>query len=370
MRRLLRVAALVLGSAALLVLGAAGAASAWYASERGSRCAGCHEMAQFVDEAHDSAHRNLSCLDCHQENLRTRLRHIRAHFADEVSGAIRLRDVDVLQMTSSCRRCHQQEYAAWRAGPHSTTYRQIFTNSAENEKRPLMEDCFRCHGMHYDGGIRDLVREQNPPGQWRIIRAGFADQPTIPCAACHAIHSRGSPEAKPAARISVAGPVLHESLAFFDRREQMHFAAAALAIPQLYDGPKPLSMSPDQRQAICYQCHAPRPPDAGSPAALRGWGTQAGSGDDRTPMGVHEGLSCFACHNGHGENARASCKACHLRISECGLDVEKMDTTYASATSQHDIHWVRCVDCHTKGIPRTKRTLAAGGNDQMGKLRR
>ena len=26
------------------------------------------------------------------------------------------------------------------------------------------------------------------------------------------------------------------------------------------------------------------------------------SGDDRTPMGVHEGLSCFACHQGHQQS--------------------------------------------------------------------
>ena len=41
------------------------------------------------------------------------------------------------------------------------------------------------------------------------------------------------------------------------------------------------------------------------------WGPQVGSGDDRTPMGVHEGLSCISCHDGHNENARASCKTCH-----------------------------------------------------------
>jgi hypothetical protein len=81
---------------------------------------------------------------------------------------------------------------------------------------------------------------------------------------------------------------------------------------------------------------------------------QAGSGDDRTPMGVHEGLSCFSCHDGHNENARASCKTCHPQMSHCGLDVEKMDTTFASTTSAHNIHWVKCTDCHQHGIPKKK----------------
>jgi hypothetical protein len=168
------------------------------------------------------------------------------------------------------------------------------------------------------------------------------------------VHREGQLETKPQGRISVAGQPVRDSLAFFDRREGMHFAAAALTIPVLHDGARLVNVSQDSRQAICYQCHAPRQPEAGTNAAANAWGPQVGSGDDRTPMGVHEGLSCFSCHTGHGQNARASCKTCHPQMSHCGLDVEKMDTTYASASSPHNIHWVRCVDCHQHGIPRMK----------------
>jgi len=69
---------------------------------------------------------------------------------------------------------------------------------------------------------------------------------------------------------------------------------------------------------------------------------------------VHEGISCVACHLGHNVNARASCKTCHPKMSNCGLDVEKMDTTFASAASAHNIHWVKCEDCHQHGIPKVK----------------
>jgi hypothetical protein len=162
---------------------------------------------------------------------------------------------------------------------------------------------------------------------------------------------------KPAGRISVAGDAVHDSLAFFDRREGIHFSAASLSIPQLHDGPRALTMSQDARQAICYQCHAPREPEAGSPAAVNQWGAQAGSGDDRTPMGVHEGLSCISCHDGHNENARASCKTCHPKMSHCGIDVEKMDTSYANANSTHNIHWVKCTDCHQHGVPKAPAKL-------------
>ena len=54
-------------------------------------------------------------------------------------------------------------------------------------------------------------------------------------------------------------------------------------------------------------------------------GAQVGSGDDRTGIGVHEGLSCLACHQKHGQQTRASCANCHPRLSNCGLDVEKME---------------------------------------------
>jgi hypothetical protein len=122
----------------------------------------------------------------------------------------------------------------------------------------------------------------------------------------------------------------------------------------LYDGARAVKMNEDPRQAICYQCHASRMPDTGTAAALHGWGPQIGSGDDRTPMGVHEGLSCISCHFGHNENTRASCKTCHSKMSNCGLDVEKMDTTYANAASTHNIHWVKCTDCHQHGVPKAK----------------
>jgi hypothetical protein len=41
-------------------------------------------------------------------------------------------------------------------------------------------------------------------------------------------------------------------------------------------------------------------------------------------------------------------------MSHCGIDVEKMDTTYFNAASAHNIHWVKCTDCHQHGIPKMK----------------
>jgi hypothetical protein len=91
---------------------------------------------------------------------------------------------------------------------------------------------------------------------------------------------------------------------------------------------------------------------------------KVGSGDDRTTAGVHEGLSCFACHQGHGQKTRASCATCHPQLSNCGVNVEMMDTTFKSAQSPHNIHFVKCVDCHANGIP-NKRLRATVGKSHV-----
>jgi len=339
---------------ALLAVAAVFGASAYYSSERGQGCASCHEMAAVVASVHGSQHRTVGCVQCHRAGLKTKLRHIRVHLFGPMPEEIRLRNADALVMSSGCQSCHRKEYADWHAGPHSATYGDIFLDASQNRKQRLMDDCLRCHGMYFAGGIRDLVQPQDAKGPWRLMRPKLADKPAIPCMACHQVHREGDVATKPQRGISVAGPGKDESLAFYDRRERMHVAAAALPLPAVFDGVRRVSVSPDARQGVCYQCHAPRPPETGTQAAVMGLGWQAGSGDDRTPMGVHEGISCFACHGGHSENARASCKNCHPQMSHCGIDVEKMDTTFLSAASPHNIHWVKCTDCHQHGIPKVK----------------
>ena len=107
---------------------------------------------------------------------------------------------------------------------------------------------------------------------------------------------------------SVPQEITRPSLALFDRREQEHVAVMELPLPaKMLDGAREVKISPDQRQALCYQCHAPV-------STL-----QVRSGDDRTPIGVHEGLSCLACHAKHGQQTRASCSTCHPKLSNCGI---------------------------------------------------
>ena len=175
----------------------------------------------------------------------------------------------------------------------------------------------------------------------------------MPCLTCHQMHRYGTPLApsrSESGRCRSSRGDCRPSLALFDRREQDYVSLSRLPLPQMYEGARLVKISPDQRQAFCYQCHAP------SATA------QVGSADDRTPVGVHEGLSCLACHEKHGQKTRASCTTCHPQLSNCGMNVEKMDTTFKSQKSPHNIHTVKCADCHSKGVPR-KKTRSQEGHE-------
>ena len=93
-----------------------------------------------------------------------------------------------------------------------------------------MDDCLRCHGMQFEGGIRDLVTPLDTHGPWqsrtRELDESAGDSvpglpPDAPAgrAAAQAIAARGRIRRS---REEIQRP----SLALFDRREQAHVAAA------------------------------------------------------------------------------------------------------------------------------------------------
>jgi hypothetical protein len=330
-------------------------ASVYYEYSGGKACARCHEIWQPYSDWHSSTHRNIQCGACHGDVFTldagfhiNNMRRVFNHLDGNVPDQVRLQTRDVFRVTERCKNCHQQEWVEWSSGLHHAAYKEIFLDTKHNQKRLLMDDCLRCHGAHYDGGIHDLVTPVNTQGPWKLRDAKMADRPVIVCLNCHTIHHHGNPLERAAVKpsTSTTQELARPSLALFDRREMLSVPLADLPLPALREGDREVKMSRDQRQALCYQCHAP---DASR--MLR-------TGDDRTPTGVHEGLSCFACHQNHTMRTRASCSTCHPRLSNCGLDVETMDTTFKSTSSSHNIHFVKCVDCHKNGVPKKRRANA------------
>jgi hypothetical protein len=310
----------------------------------------------MVDTWIASAHRGVACKDCHGSSLsgdfRMHLKNLQRvwlHSRGEVPEQIHVRHQDVAPLVERCRVCHRQEYADWKSGPHGVTYAVIFLNETHNRNQQLMDDCLRCHGMHFEGGIDRLVGPVDRKGPWRLLDPAMADQPAIPCLTCHTMHREGHPfpvRTKRSAVLGVEEEIARPSVTLYDRRALEHVSVGDLPLPAMHDKGRAVRLSPDRRQSLCYQCHAPRAE------------AQVASGDDRTPVGVHEGLSCQACHQKHGQTTRASCAGCHPRLSNCGIDVEKMDTTFRSRESRHNVHRVACVDCHPAGVPAKKKKLA------------
>jgi hypothetical protein len=350
--KLIRRVAFVVVVVGVLALAVLGTATSYYGGSEGRGCPRCHEIGPSADSWAGSTHREIACQKCHGSSLTTDLRmHVKnasrvwIHSRGKAPGQIRIRHTEIPDLVERCGRCHARELADWRSGPHAATYTELFLDQDHNRGRLLVDDCLRCHGMHFEGGIEELVGPLDREGPWGLRVPSLAEQSAIPCLACHGIHRPGAPLAARAARVALAGPeqpVLPPSVALYDRRSLDHVPVSRLTLPTMVDGERAVETNPDPRQALCYQCHAPR---------VSG---QAFSGDDRTPTGVHEGLSCVACHMGHGQQTRASCANCHPRLSNCGLDVEAMDTSFRSAESSHDVHRVVCLDCHPEGVPRNE----------------
>ncbi len=317
-------------------------------------CTSCHQIQGSYDRWSRSAHRGMSCADCHGSTLAidlglqaTNLRHVYYQVSGRIPSRVRLKDAQVDRVAANCARCHQDKFSQWRAGGHSVAYSHIFLSKTHNAKTLLMDDCLRCHGMFADGNVTDVVTPIDTRGPWTLVRASLSSRPAIPCLTCHEVHGPGTPVKSPnylePKSISYGRAARNWSLGFYDRRERRHIPADDLPLPTMRLNGRAVVVSADRRQTLCYQCH--------SPEAFH----EVGSGDDRTAVGVHEGIGCLGCHDAHTLDARASCANCHPSQSNCGLDVATMDTTFKSGTSAHNIHFVACADCHTKGVPKSRR---------------
>jgi hypothetical protein len=327
----------------------------WNAASPARTCASCHEIGSSVTMLFQSAHRNLACSECHGTALSNGFHSLKekgmmvVHHMQDSAENIGINENQLMQVMNHCARCHTSEYANWSSGGHSARYKDIFLHAKHNATEQLNPDCLRCHGMFNDGTIRELVFPLDKSGPWRLNDPSMADRPAIPCMACHQIHNEGFPLMNPdyadPKKVFYRRSVPHTIAGFYDRHEKAHLQASDLPKLRLFEGARSVNVSDEPLMRNCIQCHAPN--------AMH----QAGTGDDRTPRGVHEGFSCISCHQTHSNNARNSCITCHPAISNCKQDVTKMNTSYYDPDSPNNIHTVSCTDCHAKENTRLKSSL-------------
>ena len=158
-RRLVLLLAAAAGIAAVSALALA-AASGYYGGRDGRGCARCHEIRPLVDSWAASTHRGVGCQECHGRSFTASLRmhaknlqRVWLHAQGEAPEQIHLREEDVVALVERCGACHRHERADWESGPHGTPYAAIFLDPEHNAGQRLMDDCLRCHAMHFDGGI-------------------------------------------------------------------------------------------------------------------------------------------------------------------------------------------------------------------------
>ena len=320
----------------------------WNTASPDKTCSSCHEIGKSVHSMAQSSHRGLHCKECHGTALNNGFHSLKEkgmmvvnHLTNKRVENIKLSEQQLLEVRSNCNRCHATEFAKWTSSGHSVDYQHVFLNKKHNSTEQFNFDCLRCHGMFFEGTVKDVVEPLKIKGPWKLKDGEMATRPTIPCMACHQIHQEGLPKTNP----DYADPksIFYHTkssiskLSFYDRHEKVYFPVAQLPKLNLWEGERVVKVSDDPIMRNCVQCHAPN--------ALH----QAGTSDDRTPRGVHEGLSCMSCHEPHSNNARNSCKTCHPAMSNCKLDVTKMNTSYADAKSPNNIHFVACIDCHKDG---------------------
>lgn len=200
---------------------------------------------------------------------------------------------------ANCAGCHEAEHQNWSGTLHSASAEEVLLNTEHNEEELLTDECLTCHAPFQAGtySVGDFVQPADQAGPWRLVEANAGKWEAIKCEVCHDPLSTNP-----------------NKLAFYD--------SASNAYADV-----------DDITDLCEKCHQP------------------GTDDSRDLAGsVHEGLQCTACHLRQGArmrlDPRASCSVCHPRARPNHPDVTHLDTTYRSASSGHNIHFVQCGDCH------------------------
>jgi len=205
---------------------------------------------------------------------------------------------------SDCGACHTEEHKNWSMTLHAADPAAVLMDEEHNQTELLTDECLNCHTPFQAGKykIGDFVQPVDQQGPWKIVEGNAKFWQAITCTTCHDPTSNAP-----------------HKLAYYDPSK-----AAYTAVKDTTD--------------LCEKCHQP------------------GTDDSRSLMGsVHEGLECARCHFTPGSNMsmdpKQACAQCHPAINPKHPDVTHLDTTYLSAGSQNNIHFISCASCHPKGIP-------------------
>jgi hypothetical protein len=205
---------------------------------------------------------------------------------------------------ADCVACHTEQHKRWALTLHAADPAAVLTNPEHNAAELLTDECIKCHAPIQAAKyhVADFVQPVDQTGPWHVVTANANAWQAITCTVCHDPTSKAP-----------------NMLAFFDATSQKYVAVQTST-------------------ELCEKCHQP------------------GTDDSRDLKGsVHQGLQCADCHFQKGTSMsldpKQACASCHPAVNTKHPDVTKLDTTYLSATSPNNIHFVGCATCHPKGTP-------------------
>lgn len=284
----------------------------WSSMNPDLTCAQCHEVASACRLWKSSAHADVQCVDCHGTALSGEVKGlvektsmVYNHFTKkQTTEDLALDEGQVLDVATRCAVCHQAEQAAWQAGAHSVTYQDIFMDSVHNKMEKPYWDCLRCHGMHYDGTVHDLMVMDGNVEDWHIKDTLQAKRPAITCLACHQIHA-GQEQRKSylsmneQERDSLMSVTRRPATALYMRSDKRHIPSDQIYQAEIYKQDSVIRVSSDPNTRLCIQCHTPN------------YKREAGTQDDKTPTGPYEGMSCLDCHDPHSNQLKTNYRNVH-----------------------------------------------------------
>ena len=288
--------------------------TSWNIADPQNTCARCHEIQSVHQNWQNSAHADITCIECHGSalsegisGLTEKTRMVYTHFREKkTSEDLFLNEKQALAVSARCAECHRAEQSAWNAGAHSVTYNDIFLNEEHNRTEKPYADCLRCHGMFYDGEIHDLVKMEGDVPDWQITQEGQAERPVMTCLACHQVHAAQPKQIAYQPLDSIAKSkrletTLQPRTALYVRADKRHIPSAKLRQVELFEGDSSIKVTDDPNAWLCMQCHAPNGKH------------KVGSSDDKTPTGPYQGMSCLECHDPHSNQIKNNFRNVHRK---------------------------------------------------------
>jgi uncharacterized repeat protein (TIGR01451 family) len=227
--------------------------------------------------------------------------------------------------SKQCQACHPREWAEWSRSGHAMTLSAQLLNSDHNSSEQLDQTCVKCHSPELGTTpIGNIVQPLNTTGPWQLAGpyANAGDTPSIPCLECHQPHTVQAPGLLPGMDFAdestfyrnVPAPQV-SNLYIYDAFAQKYVDPQSIA-PVLDLNGQAIPINDTRANRVCYTCHATDRAESNlfEPNTAPSGDNTVGTGDDRTLMGVHQGLQCVDCHmpgGSHTFDPMSSCSQCH-----------------------------------------------------------